>query len=93
MALKLRNNGAIQPGISILGIITKDTTAEQIVTVIRQSKGTDKSLFQYNLLTNEDVPVVEVNLRSRIMLANGFPFSIKKGENVNSVVDSNIKSP
>lgn len=76
----------------ILGMISMDTKPEQINTVIRQSKGTDKSLFQYTLINAEDIPAIKVDLKSKIMQASGFPFSIKKGENVNIVVDNNVKS-
>lgn len=75
----------------IMDIITKDTTTDQINTVIQQIKGTNKSLFQYDIVNIGEDPGIQVNLQSKIMLVSGFPFSIKKGDNVNSIVNTCVK--
>lgn len=75
----------------ILGMLTEQTTKDNITTIVRQSRGTNKSLFEYKPVTVEGELAIEVNLKSGLLLVAGFPFFIKKGENVNDVVDRKVK--
>ncbi|WP_338847921.1 AAA family ATPase [Clostridium perfringens] len=75
----------------ILSVLEVDTTSDDINTIIRKARGNNKSLFKYTTRLIDDVLTINIDLNSKIIDVSGFPFTIKKGDNVNSVVDNIIK--
>lgn len=74
----------------IVNNLKKDTTIEDINTIIRKARGNSESLFKYEPKLIEGMPAIEVDLESKILETSGFPFVVKKGEDVISIVNSSI---
>lgn len=74
----------------IVNNLKKDTTIEDINTIIRKARGNSESLFKYEPKLIDGMPAIEVDLESKILETSGFPFVVKKGEDVISIVNSSI---
>lgn len=76
----------------ILGILPEVSTEKEILSCIKQSKGTVDSLFDYKIINEDKRLGVEVSLKSEIIDVDGFPFKAFVGDNVNSLIDEKIHS-
>lgn len=74
----------------VLGILNEETTENLLTTEIKRAKGSNQSLFSYQIIRESKGIGVEISLRSTIIDVTGFPFKIFKGDNVNSVVESTV---
>ena len=72
----------------ILGQYCQDMTEKDISSIIKQVRGSEKSIFIYN----NEYPNIEVNIESKILKVKGFPIKFKKGDNVNEIVEQKIKN-
>lgn len=63
-------------------------TEKDISSIIKQVRGSEKSIFTYN----NEYPDIEVNIESKILKVKGFPIKFKKGDNVNEIVEQKIKN-
>lgn len=75
----------------ILSVLEENTTEDNINTIIRKARGDSKSLFKYTVTSIDNIPAINISLDSKIIDVTGFPFYVKKGDNVNSVISNNIK--
>lgn len=75
----------------IMGMLSIDTKIEDVIRTIKHLRGTNKSIFDYKVINNQEKPEIEVNLKSNLISVIGFPLYIKKGDNINQVVEDNIK--
>lgn len=71
----------------ILGILPEVSTEKEILSCIKQSKGSVDSLFDYKIINENKRLGVEVSLKSKIIDVAGFPFKAFVGDNVNSLID------
>lgn len=64
-----------------------------VFTRKRLEKGNIKSLFKYHIIKNNGLGklAVQVTLDTDIIDVEGFPLTVFKEDNVNQVVDKNIK--
>lgn len=76
----------------ILGILPEISTEKEILSCIKQSKGSVDSLFDYKIINENKRLGVEVSLKSKIIDVAGFPFKAFVGDNVNSLIDEKIHS-
>ena len=76
----------------ILGILPEVSTEKEILSCIKQSKGSVDSLFDYKIINENKRLGVEVSLKSKIIDVAGFPFKAFVGDNVNSLIDEKIHS-
>lgn len=76
----------------ILGILPEVSTEKEILSCIKQSKGSVDSLFDYKIINENKQLGVEVSLKSKIIDVAGFPFKAFVGDNVNSLIDEKIHS-
>ena len=76
----------------ILGILPEVSTEKEILSCIKQSKGSVDSLFDYKIINENKRLGVEVSLKSEIIYVAGFPFKAFIGDNVNSLIDEKIHS-
>lgn len=76
----------------ILGILPEVSTEKEILSCIKQSKGSVDSLFDYKIINENKRLGVEVSLKSEIIDVAGFPFKAFIGDNVNSLIDEKIHS-
>lgn len=76
----------------ILGILPEVSTKKEILSCIKQSKGSVDSLFDYKIINENKRLGVEVSLKSEIIDVAGFPFKAFVGDNVNSLIDEKIHS-
>lgn len=75
----------------VLEVLPKVSNEKEIYSIIKQAKGSSTSLFDYRLINNNDKLGVEVSLRSTIINVNGMPFQIYTDQNVNAVINEQIK--
>lgn len=75
----------------ILHILTESTTDADIRSTIRQARGSNNTLFEYEILLENGIPAIRVKLATEIIMVSGFPFTIVKGSNVNEVISKTIK--
>lgn len=75
-----------------LEILKPNTTEKEIYAAIKQAKGSGASLFNYQILNYEEKLGIQVDLTSKILEVQGFPFTIFWGENVNIKVSEVIKN-
>jgi len=73
-------------------IIKKDIREEEIYSAIKQAKNNAASLFEYTIVEKEERRGVRVGMKSIILKVKGFPFEIYVGDNVNEIVELNIKN-
>lgn len=76
----------------ILGILPEVSTEKEILSCIKQSKGSVDSLFDYKIINENKRLGVEVSLKSEIIDVAGLPFKAFIGDNVNSLIDEKIHS-
>lgn len=76
----------------VLGILKNVNSEAELFANIKQAKGNAESLFDYKIITENNVKGVEISLKSQIIDVIGFPFKAFVGDNVNDVVDSFIKA-
>lgn len=74
----------------IVNNLKKDTTIDDINTIIRKARSNSESLFKYEPKLIDGMPAIEVDLESKILEVSGFPLTVKKGEDVISIVNSAI---
>lgn len=86
-SIKLEILSEIAP---ILNMLKEDTTIDDINTIIRKTRGDNKSLFKYKPMLIDGIPAIEVDLDSKVLDVWGFPFIVKKGEDVISIVNNSI---
>ncbi|HBB29644.1 MAG TPA: hypothetical protein DC000_10455, partial [Clostridiales bacterium] len=61
---------------SILYVLNKDTTVNDINAIIRRARGTNQSLFEYEPIIENDTLSIDVKLNSKIINVSGFPFRV-----------------
>lgn len=86
-SIKLEILSEIAP---IVNNLNEDTTIDDINTIIRKARSNSKSLFKYEPKLIDGIPAIEVDLESKILETSGFPFVVKKGDDVISIVNSFI---
>lgn len=86
-SIKLEVLSEIAP---IVNILKEDTTIDDINTIIRKARGNSESLFKYEPKLIDGIPAIEVDLESKILETSGFPFVVKKGDDVISIANSFI---
>lgn len=75
----------------VLGILHEVSSEKDIFTSIKQAKGSAQSLFSYSIIEENGRKGIEVSLKSQIIDVEGFPFKAFDGDNVNQVVDINVR--
>lgn len=75
----------------VLGILNEVSSENNISAAIKQAKSNAQSLFNYKLIQENDRKGVEISLKSQIIDVEGFPFKAFDGDNVNQVVNTNIR--
>jgi len=75
-----------------LEILKPNTTEKEIHAAIKQAKGSATSLFNYQILNYEEKLGIKVDLTSKILEVQGFPFTIFWRENVNIKINETIKN-
>ena len=76
----------------ILGILPQVSTEKELLSCIKQAKGSAESLFDYRIIKDSKRRGVEVSLKSEIIDVDGFPFKAFVGDNVNILIDERIQS-
>ena len=76
----------------ILGILPQVSTEKELLSCIKQAKGSAESLFDYRIINDSKRLGVEVSLKSEIIDVDGFPFKAFVGDNVNILIDERIQS-
>lgn len=76
----------------ILGILPQVSTEKELLSCIKQAKGSAASLFNYRIINDSKRLGVEVSLKSEIIDVDGFPFKTFVGDNVNILIDERIQS-
>ena len=76
----------------VLGVLKKDSSVKELLSTIKQAKGSAESLFEYKIINENTRLGVEVSLKSEIIDVNGFPFKAFIGDNVNQIIDTNVLS-
>ena len=76
----------------ILGILPQVSTKKELLSCIKQAKGSAESLFDYRIINDSKRLGVEVSLKSEIIDVDGFPFKAFVGDNVNILIDERIQS-
>lgn len=76
----------------ILGILPRVSTEKELLSCIKQAKGSAESLFDYRIINDSKRLGVEVSLKSEIIDVDGFPFKAFVGDNVNILIDERIQS-
>lgn len=76
----------------VLGILPKVSTERDLLSCIKQAKGSTESLFNYKIINDSNRPGVEVSIKSEIIDVYGFPFNAFVGDNVNQLIDEKVKS-
>lgn len=76
----------------VLGLVKYDKDEKAMYAAIKQVKNNADSLFEYQIIAEENKKGVEVNIKSNILQVTGFPFKIFVGDNVNAVVEDKIRN-
>lgn len=74
----------------VLGILHKVSTEKELLSNIKQAKGSAETLFDYKIINESNRQGVEISLKSVIIDVDGFPFKAFVGDNVNQIIDENI---
>ena len=75
--------------LEVLPTVSKET---EIYSIIKQTKGSSSSLFNYKLIEDKSRLGVEVSFCSSIIDVSGFPFQVFVGQNVNEIVDEHVSN-
>lgn len=75
----------------VLGVLHKVSTEKELLSNIKQAKGSTESLFVYKIINENNQHGVEISLKSEIIDVNGFPFKAFVGDNVNQIIDTNVQ--
>lgn len=75
----------------VLGILNEASSEKEIFASIKQAKSNVQSLFSYRIIQENERKGVEVSLKSQIIDVEGFPFKAFVGDNVNQIVDINVR--
>ena len=73
-----------------LGILDKVNSEKDILSAIKQAKGSINSLFDYSIINENDRKGIRVSLKSKIIDVKGFPLKAFVGDNVNALIEANI---
>lgn len=76
----------------VLGMVSKGSNDKELISCIKQTKGTTESLFSYRVINENNRNGVEVSIKSEIIDVCGFPFKAYVGDNVNQLVEEKIQS-
>ena len=71
----------------VLGVLHKVSSENELLSTIKQAKGSTESLFGYKLIFESNRKGVEISLKSGIIDVSGFPFKAYAGDNVNQLID------
>ena len=74
----------------VLGVLHKVSTEKELLSNIKQAKGSAESLFDYKTINENNRHGVEIFLKSEIIDVSGFPFKAFVGDNVNHMIDTNV---
>ncbi len=74
-----------------LGVLNTISNEKELLSHIKQAKGSIESLFGYRIIDENGRRGVEVSLQSEIIDVEGFPFKIFDGDNVNQLVNANVR--
>ncbi len=74
----------------VLGILHKVSNEKELLSHIKQAKGSAESLFDYKIINESNRQGVEISLKSEIIDVSGFPFKAFVGDNVNQIIDANV---
>lgn len=61
-----------------------------VINEIKRSKGTVNSLFAYEIVDDAAGRRLKVDIKTKTLQVNGFPFDLQMNDNVNQVVDREI---
>lgn len=75
----------------VLGVLKEVSTEKELISNIKQAKGSAASLFEYKIINENHRLGVEISLKSEIIDVSGFPFKAFDGENVNQIVETNVQ--
>lgn len=75
----------------VLGILHKVSSKKELLSNIKQAKGSAESLFDYSIINENNRQGVEISLKSEIIDVDGFPFKAFAGDNVNQIIDANVQ--
>ncbi len=73
-----------------LGILDKVNSEKEILSAIKQAKGNINSLFDYSIINENGRKGINVSLKSKIIDVEGFPLKAFVGDNVNTLIETNI---
>lgn len=76
----------------MIGILDKTPSEKELMSAIKQAKGTNTSLFTYEIITENNRRGVEVSFNSDIIDVTGFPLKAFTDDNVNWIVEQYIKA-
>ena len=76
----------------MFSIMDKVSTEKELLSCIKQAKGSAESLFDYRIINDSKRLGVEISLKSEIIDVDGFPFKAFVGDNVNILIDERIQS-
>lgn len=71
----------------VLSMVSKGSNDKELISCIKQTKGTTESLFSYRVINGNNRNGVEVSIKSEIIDVCGFPFKAYVGDNVNQLVE------
>lgn len=76
----------------VLGILHRVDSDKDLLSNIKQVKGSAESLFDYKIITENGNRGVEISLKSKIIDVSGFPFKAFTSDNANQIVDNKVSS-
>lgn len=74
----------------VLGILHRVSSEKELLSSIKQAKGSAETLFDYRIINENNCQGVEILLKSVIIDVTGFPFKAFVGDNVNQIIDAKI---
>lgn len=75
-----------------LELVKYDKDEKDMYAAIKHAKNSAVSLFKYQIITEDNKKGLEVNIKSKILQVDGFPFKVFVGEDVNTIVDDKIRN-
>lgn len=74
----------------VLGVLNKISSEKELLSNLKQTKGSAETIFSYKIIEENGRRGVEVSLCSRILDVEGFPLKAFEGDNVNLIVENSI---